>query len=103
MLLQRQYSVWKSINVLIAILIACLILAGIYFKWQSVSLEKQINQEFVKKNKLDEQIHKLQASSLYKKYVLAKIINDKFDNTNYAGLYEYLRKIRDEIKNALTK
>jgi predicted negative regulator of RcsB-dependent stress response len=103
MLLQRQYSVWKSINVLIAILIACLILAGIYFKWQSVSLEKQINQEFVKKNKLDEQIHKLQANSLYKKYVLAKIINDKFDNTNYAGLYEYLRKIRDEIKNALTK
>lgn len=101
MLLQRQYSLWKWINILMGILLMLFVLLSLFFQWRTNSAESNIKEKNVEIIQINLELDKLYSNEDYKKFNMAKFIKEKENNTNYYALYKYLNNIKNNIKNSL--
>lgn len=97
MILQRQYSLWKSVNIIFIVWIVIMFLSIIFFKYRIYNLNNDIWKKSVDISKLDEKISIYKKKDVYKKYEMANIILLKENNTNYVALYQYLNKIKNDL------
>ena len=97
MILQRQYSLWKSVNIIFIVWIVIMFLFIIFFKYRIYSLNNDIWKKSIDISKLDEKISIYKEKYVYKKYEMANIILSKENNTNYVALYQYLNKIKNDL------
>lgn len=97
MILQRQYSLWKWVNIILIIWIVIMFLSIIFFKYRIYNLNNDIWKKAVDISKLDEKISIYKEKDVYKKYEMANIIISKENNTNYVALYQYLNKIKNDL------
>ncbi len=103
MLLQRQYSLWKWVNIIIGVLLLIMFIVGLFFQWKISKKENSINKNNASILNLDNELSKLKEDSNYKKYKMGEYIKKNQNNTNYYALYKYLNSIKKDIKNALTE
>lgn len=97
MILQRQYSLWKWVNIILIVRIVIMFLSIIFFKYRIYNLNNDIWKKAVDISKLDEKISIYKEKDVYKKYEMANIIISKENNTNYVALYQYLNKIKNDL------
>jgi len=101
MLLQRQYSLWKWVNILIGIVLIWFVVVSLFFQWKinkTKTITKQKNASIVN---LNNKLETLKKDESYKKFNMAKFIEKNENNTNYYALYQYLKSIKDDIQKVL--
>ena len=101
MLLQRQYSLWKWVNILIGIVLIWFVVVSLFFQWKinkTKTITKQKNASIVN---LNNKLETLKKDEIYKKFKMAKFIEKNENNTNYYALYQYLKSIKDNIQKVL--
>lgn len=101
MLLQRQYSLWKLANTIIAFLIVFSFLASFLIKWRISSIESSIKEENVKLNQLNKKIKEVNDLSALRKIRTADVILKKESNINYYALYKFLNMVKQSLAQKL--
>jgi len=97
MILQRQYSLWKWINIILIIWIVIMFLSIVFFEYKLYNLNNDIWKKAVEVSKLDKKISEQKEKDVYKKYEMANIVFLKENNTNYVALYQYLNSIKNDL------
>jgi len=101
MLLQRQYSLWKSANYLVWSIVVWLGIGIAFLNWRAGSVKEDINQKQAELVQLEKQIDQEKNKDVYQKYKMASVILKKENNTNYYGLYKYLESLKDDLEELL--
>jgi len=103
MLLQRQYSLWKTVNNLLLFLLALLVVLTIYFKVSASYKDRSINDETNRLTNIQNDITKVKQWELYLSYRIADVIKKKENTVNYAALYKYLNVIKSKLESIMNK
>jgi len=102
MLLQRQYSLWKWVNIFTGISLIWFVAVSLFFQWKISKTEAIMKQKNASIVNLNDKLETLKKGESYKKFKMAKFISEKENNTNYYALYQYLKSIKNNIKKILT-
>ena len=97
MILQRQFSLWKSFGMLLWISIIIMLWSVLFFKWRIWVNQHTVNQISVKINNIQSKIQNIKNNKLLKKLDMASIIKNKMNNTNYVALYTYLNNLKNQL------
>jgi len=103
MILQRQFSLWKWLGMLLWVSIIVMLWSILFFKWRI-----WVNQQIVDKvsaniNKTQWNIQKIKSEKILKKISMAAIVKNTMNNTNYVSLYRYLNNLKNQLTKDLTK
>lgn len=103
MILQKQHSLWKALNIFLWVVL--LIIVWLYFVFQYSIWQKtnQIQEKQAQIWSLNKDLQNAENNANYKNYKMANIVKSKENNTNYFFLYQYLKTIKLDIKKALEK
>jgi len=94
MLLQRQYSLWKTVNTLLASAVVFMIILSVWFSLRTSYIEKSIKEANVKLLEINKEIDVIENSWLISKIKMVKMISNKDSKINYAWLYKFLYSIK---------
>lgn len=103
MLLQRQYSLWKSVNTLIAFILIWFVIISLFFQWRISNTESNIKKQNASIVNLDVKLKSIKEEKNYKKFTIANFVKKTENNTNYYALYKYLNSIKNTIQKVLKK
>ena len=102
MILQRQYSLRKWLNMLLATSIVVMLSSILFFNWKKSNNTHIINKTNAKINNLEQEINNIDSNKIMKKIKVADIIQNNMNNTNYLSLYKYLNKLKNNLEKTLS-
>ena len=103
MILQRQFSLWKWLGMLLWVSIVIMLWSVLFYKWRIDTNTSIVNKTQVKISNLEQKISDLKNTSELKKIAMADIIKNSMNNTNYVSLYKYLNRLKNILEKDLNK
>ena len=103
MILQRQFSLWKSFGILLWVSIIVMLWSVLFFEWRIWINQQTVGKVSVKISKVQNEIQNIESNKILKKLDMANIIKNKMNNTNYVSLYRYLNKLKNQLVKDLDK
>lgn len=101
MILQKQYSMWKVLNILLWVVLLVIAWLYFFFEYSIWAKKAEISQKHEELTTVKSELNRVKSEPIYRSYQLASVIKSKENNTNYYFLYRYLKRIKLDIQAAL--